>query len=922
MPETITVTRHRRQPTVYERLRRSFAAMRSSWSGPFTLKDPALNRLFGIGSRTAAGPIVTEHTMFTCSAVFNAIDQISSDTAKLPLNLKKRRKDGGSDDYIESRTYRLMKYAPNPEMRPMEFRRQLMVHALVAKGGYAEIERDANDRPVALWPIEAHRVQPFYAVGERGPDGRMGPMRYRVDGEDVFEARDILHIQGLSYDGLGGMEMVNVAREAIGLALASQQFASAFFGNGTRFGGILMAKDRDLDPGDTDTIAIQEAIEKLHAKADRAFRMLVLGAGFEYKEAGTKPSDAQMKEIRDQQVMEVARFYDVPLHRMKLALPGVMSYASVEQADLAYYKGPILNWITLWEQECNAKLIPPLELGLQFFKHNERAFLRGDFKTQQEGLALMRIHGIVNADEWREWMDLNPQTDGQGKVYLVQGAQMPVDLLIEKVKADIEKAKQPPPPPAAPAPAPADDDANDTRTMLHAIVGLLEQRLGAADTAVSAQQQLVTDLRSQLATMEATGTATEEVRAALAAEVQRQQDLLTSMTTIADGLRSDLASAREGQVAAEAARSTADAAREAAVERETAALAERDRLAALAEAATVRAGDAETRATALAADRDASEVARVEAQQEAERAREIATTAQAASLDAAMALSDSQRAAQDAEQRVARAEATLEEQVVAHTAALAEAEARAAAALVQRDALAQAADTARAEREAEQQRLAETERNAEALQQQLTVLEASHLASAADIGNLREALAALEQERAALRTALASREAAAADEAARRAAAETALAAERQANRDRLTAVLAAHRGLIVDALGRMTRRECQQARSKEATPEKLRRWLATFPELHRAICVEALEPAIRTHLAWQRSADDSQVVTERLVTEHVAAFEAQLRLALESDPEDFHAVLDRILTRWESERAATVADAFLVEAVRYVQEQ
>jgi multidrug efflux pump subunit AcrA (membrane-fusion protein) len=187
-------------------------------------------------------------------------------------------------------------------------------------------------------------------------------------------------------------------------------------------------------------------------------------------------------------------------------------------------------------------------------------------------------------------------------------------------------------------------------------------------------------------------------------------------------------------------------------------------------------------------------------------------------------------------------------------------------------------------------------------------------------GNADAALASLRVETDAEREARRAAETAVdrAKQDADRAARE--LAETKQKAADRLTAIVAAQRGVFVDALSRMTRRECQQARAKQATPEKLRRWLDGFPSLHEDICLEAMLPSVRAHLAWTGSADDAVSVTTALVREHIAAFESILRDVIAGDPDDFHARLEKVLTRWESDRAASVADRLLTEEIRNVQ--
>src|SRR5262245_5606935 len=95
---------------------------RSYWTGSYSLKDPALAQLFGSSAKTDAGIVVTDEMALMCAAVFQAVNVLSSDVAKAPLNLLKRRQDGGSDHYLDSKTYHLLKTEPNPEMGSMVFR--------------------------------------------------------------------------------------------------------------------------------------------------------------------------------------------------------------------------------------------------------------------------------------------------------------------------------------------------------------------------------------------------------------------------------------------------------------------------------------------------------------------------------------------------------------------------------------------------------------------------------------------------------------------------------------------------------------------------------------------------------------------------------------------------------------------------------
>jgi hypothetical protein len=145
------------------------------------------------------------------------------------------------------------------------------------------------------------------------------------------------------------------------------------------------------------------------------------------------------------------------------------------------------------------------------------------------------------------------------------------------------------------------------------------------------------------------------------------------------------------------------------------------------------------------------------------------------------------------------------------------------------------------------------------------------------------------------------------------------LAQTREATSARLASVLGSHRALMADAVGRMSRRQAEKARRYQATPEKLRRWLETFAAVEAPICVEALLPAVRTHLAWMQSTADPATVTVGIVKAHLATFEARLQSAADAEPDEFHATLEAVLQRWEADRPTEVADAILQEGIAYV---
>lgn len=630
MPQTIMISeRGKTPPTLWSRISES---IRSYTVGPISVRDPALAKLFGAGYRTTAGVVVTDENALTFSAVYDAVSQSSGDLAKLPLELLIRRQGGGSQPFTASKTYRLLKDEANPDMSAFVLRRTLQAHALLFKGGFAEIERNGAGQPMALWIIEPDRIEPLIQKTTL-PNGRVRTtLKYRVDGDNrnLLNSADVIHVHGLGYDGYCAYPVIDKARQTIGIALAAQNFSGAFFGNNSNFGGIITAEGLDEEQAS----AIQDRIEKTHKGAEKAWHLLVLGLNAKYNRTGITPQESQMDATARRQVEDVARFFNFPLHKLKNLDRATNN--NIEHQDLEYYKGHQLTWITAWEQEFNRKLISPLERSQQYFKHNATAVMRADAVGRTALYAALLDRGVFCADDVLELEDRNPQPNGQGQMFLVQGAMVPKDKLGALADATIKKAEakaQPSIAPTPPVPTKAEDDG---RALAEAIA-----RADSAERAAEEARAAVQEERERRIALEATGTATAEQLAEARTSERNASTLATNLTANFEQQRSDLASA---QAAAAAHRA------------ETVAAEER---------AAVLAGELETARTAVQA-----------AQEEVALAVAGQGAAEAHARSRETALAEAQAAVVIAEQRMAEATtATGTDREAREAAAIARAEA-------------------------------------------------------------------------------------------------------------------------------------------------------------------------------------------------------------------------------------------------------
>lgn len=829
------------------------AAVRGSWSGPLTSNSPELARLWQAPSVTS-GVSLNENSALTYSAVWAAVSLLAGDIASLPLILYKRLPDGGRERFTSHPLYRLLHDEPNPEMASMPFRECLTAHLLTWGNAYAEIERDAAGRPVALWPLTPDRVAPL-----RTP---AGTLTYRVSnptGTDTFlRPADVLHVPGLGYDGTVGYSVVAKARESLGLGLAAERFGASFYGNGATFGGVL------AHPGKLSDVALKhlrESIESRHQGVDKAHRFLMLEEGMSYTSLGIPPEDSQFLETRQFQVEEVARWFSVPPH--KIGYLKYATYSNIEHQGIDYLTSSLRRWLVRWEQEINRKLIAASERRQQYVEHLTDAILRGDIQSRYAAYAIARQWGWMSVNDIRERENMNPLPDDEGQMYLVPLNMSPADRLDEII--DKQVAPDPTPTPNAPSAASdeaedEDDDENEadveserarTIEILRTDVELARHEAQTAQDALKAAVEGRNKAEAEAGLEGALRLETEARERELRDRVAAAEAVVASLTTKL-GLLEELA--------ARPTLTRADVVAPEALTREV---------------ATVR--DAVSADAAQTAEALGVLQAAVDAQQDALTAQVAAVADRLSNLEAVPA--------------------AIVEPVVAQVAAAAQ-DTRAGLAVVteRQEQLEALTDGVTDQLSALTQRLAALEHAAEQ-----AVLVPPDVVTSADLSAVRDALHA--QTTAALEAVVAR-------------VLETrtnATEAQARAQAARDAQVVAAHRTLIVEALHRVLRIETDRAR-RAATPEKLEAWMERFYTTHADVATAVLLPAVRAHCVWAGRADQAEALTRRAVTDHVETSMRELRVALAAPPEEVPGAIARTLARWETERPAQLADALVQE--------
>ena len=385
--------------TITERLRNLFG-LSAPATRARTFMDPALTAYFGAATSNA-GVSVDEVSALNYSPVFQAIRIISETVGTLPIHVYRRDQDGRrrQDDLIVAD---LLRWEPNPEMTAVQFREAWVAHAISWGNGFAEIERDGVGRAIRLWLLPPNSV----AVTRDSAGNVVYQYREQTGPLITLPQNDVLHLAGPGFDGLVGYSIIQKAREGIGLALAAEQFGSSLFGTGARPSGILEHPGRLSDDA---RARLRGDWERLHSGIDNAHRVAVLEEGLKWTQTSIPPDDAQFLQTRAFQIEEVARWFNIPVSKLRVKDGG--SYASLEQENSAFLSECLRPWLIRIEQEVRKKLLLP-ESSALYCEHNVDGLLRTDLQTRYQAYSIGRNWGWLSVNEVRALEQLEPIPNG------------------------------------------------------------------------------------------------------------------------------------------------------------------------------------------------------------------------------------------------------------------------------------------------------------------------------------------------------------------------------------------------------------------------------------------------------------------------------------------------------------------------------
>ena len=372
---------------------------------------------FLMGGSTA-GKNVNERSAMQMTAVYACVRILSEAIAGLPLHMYHYKDDGGKEKAFDHNLYHLLHDEPNPEMTSFVFRETLMTHLLLWGNAYAQIIRNGKGEVIALYPLMPNRM-----TVNRDSNGMLY-YQYQKSNDDaptmegssvILSPSEVLHVPGLGFDGLVGYSPIAMAKNAIGLSMAAEEYGAKFYANGAAPSGVLEHPGVLKDPA-----KVRDSWNAAFGGSSNSHKVAVLEEGLKYTPISISPNEAQFLETRKFQIDEIARIFRVPPHMVGDLEKS--SFSNIEQQSLEFVKYTLYPWVVRWEQSLYRALLSSDEKNTYFFKFNLEGLLRGDYQSRMQGYSIGIQNGFMCPNDVRELenLDLIPDELG-GNKYMVNG---------------------------------------------------------------------------------------------------------------------------------------------------------------------------------------------------------------------------------------------------------------------------------------------------------------------------------------------------------------------------------------------------------------------------------------------------------------------------------------------------------------------
>lgn len=379
----------------------------------FDLADPALLDLIrtGAGLATHSGAVVTDSSAMKVGVAWRCTHILAGACGNTPMDLMQAKPGAGRVPALNHPMRQRLR-EPNGWQTASEFRKMLTAHAVLKGNGYA-IKVTSRGAVLALWPLKnPDRMTP-----------RLDPatmrMKYdwtRDDGSVIaLDQADVLHLRGLTLDGVKGLGVIAHARQALGLALQAEEAAARTFQQGV-IAGLVFTKSGLLS--DEAFGRLKEQIEQNNAGAENARKALILEEDLKVDGSLMTAEDLQFIQSRQFARSDIGMFFGVPPHMYGDTEKATSWGSGIEAQQIGFVTFTANDWFVMWEEALARDCLTPEERAAgYYFRVQRQALLRGDTKTRWAAYVAALQWGVYSPDEVRAYEDENARPDGEGGQY-------------------------------------------------------------------------------------------------------------------------------------------------------------------------------------------------------------------------------------------------------------------------------------------------------------------------------------------------------------------------------------------------------------------------------------------------------------------------------------------------------------------------
>jgi HK97 family phage portal protein len=389
---------------------------RSEIQGQSSIQNVIKFILGGFARKSSSNEIVDEESALTLAAVWAAVRLLSETIGMLPAHVMRYDEKGNLNIDIKHPLYKLIHDEPSPFDTSFTFRETMQAHLTLWGNAYALIVRKGDATPVELQIVHPSDVSEIIK--------KKSKLFYKVkDVAKLVPSEDMIHVPGLSFDGIKGYSPIDVAKETIGLGIALQKFGGEFFANGASFGGIVEYPGKLSEPAQKN---ILDSLKKKFTGEGNRHKIQLFEEGMKYNPIGIPPEQAQFILSRKFQISEVARIFRVPPHMIGDLEKA--AFSNIEQQAIDFVQYSILPWVIRWEQELNRKIFKESEKGQVVVKFNVDGLLRADAVSRATYLKERFYAASITPNEIRKiegQNDIGPL----GDKFYVPSNMVPVDSL-------------------------------------------------------------------------------------------------------------------------------------------------------------------------------------------------------------------------------------------------------------------------------------------------------------------------------------------------------------------------------------------------------------------------------------------------------------------------------------------------------------